>query len=161
MIILGIDPGTARMGYSIMEANSNSKYKLIHYDCMQTHQDYEMQYRLRFLYKELREITKKFSPDVMVLERIFFNVNAKTAIHVGQARGVALLAAAETKMKVFEYTALEAKKVVTGFGRADKKQMQAAVRDYLKLDDIIKSDDANDAVAMALCFINKDYINAA
>src|SRR5689334_21649423 len=117
------------MGYSILDASPKGNVKLVHHDCMMTHQDYEMQYRLRFLYKELKEIAKKFSPEVMVIERIFFNVNAKTAIHVGQARGIALLAAADTKMKVFEYTALQAKQVLTGYGRADKKQMQAAVMD--------------------------------
>ena len=157
MIILGIDPGTARMGYSILDISKGKKARLVHTDVVITPKEHLMQDRLRFLYRALKDVSKKYVPDIMVIERLFFNMNAKTAIHVGQARGIALLVAADKKMQVFEYTALEAKQVLTGYGRADKKAVQSAVKDYLKLDDIVKSDDANDAVAIALCFVNKGY----
>jgi crossover junction endodeoxyribonuclease RuvC len=158
MIILGIDPGTARMGYGVIEFSKNKKVKLISTDVIETSKDLEQHKRLKFLYKSLNEITKQYKPDVMVIEKLFFNINVKTAMNVGQARGVALLAAAAKNMDYFEYTAIEAKFVVGGHGRCDKKQMQEAVKNYFGLDTIIKSDDANDAVAMALCFVQKEIL---
>ena len=91
----------------------------------------------------------------MVIEKLFFNTNSKTAMTVGQARGICMLVAANHNIKVYEYTALEAKKELTGYGRADKKDMQKSVMEYLNLKEIIKSDDANDAVAIVLCYIRK------
>jgi crossover junction endodeoxyribonuclease RuvC len=158
MIILGIDPGTARMGYAIIEYTPPKKIKLIKTDCIITPPEMEAHKRLQMLYKKLLEISKEFSPKTMVIERIFFNTNVKTAMGVGQARGICMLVAAEKKMILFEYTALQAKLVLTGYGRSDKKVMQEAVRKLLKLPAIIKSDDANDAVAMALCYANKELI---
>lgn len=156
MIILGIDPGTARMGYGVIEINK-VRPKLIKSDTLVTDPGLMMEKRLMFLYKNLKKIAKDFSPDVMALERLFFNTNAKTAISVGQARGVSMLTAAETDIPIFEYTALQAKRELTGYGRAKKKEMQEAVREYLGLGKEVKSDDANDAVAIALCFVKKDY----
>jgi crossover junction endodeoxyribonuclease RuvC len=95
----------------------------------------------------------------MVIEKLFFNTNVKTAIAVGQARGVALLSSSDKDIHLYEYTALEAKKVLTGYGRASKKEMQESVKEHLKLDKVVKSDDANDGLAMALCFIKKDLDN--
>lgn len=155
--IIGIDPGTARMGCSIIKANNGKKTKLLEHSVIITPPEVEMHYRLKLLFKALNLTVKKYSPEVMVIERLFFNTNAKTAINVGQARGVALLVAANSKMRVYEYTALEAKMVLTGYGRSDKKEVQKAVKDSLKLKDIIKSDDANDAVAISLCFLKKDF----
>jgi crossover junction endodeoxyribonuclease RuvC len=155
MIILGIDPGTARTGYAVLSLNS--KPVLIETNCIVTPSEVDMHKRLRMLYKELTDIAKKHSPDVMVVERLFFNTNIKTAMTVGQARGISLLVAANKNMKVFEYTALEAKYALTGYGRSDKKQMQEAVKKHLKLAGVIKSDDANDAVAMALCYVKKEF----
>ena len=155
MIILGIDPGTARTGYSIIDLNENKSPNLIDHAVIQTPAETEMHKRLKMLFSELDSIAKKHSPSIMVIEKLFFNTNAKTAINVGQARGVSLLIAANRKMRVFEYTALEAKFVLTGYGRSDKKEVQEAVRKYLKLKEIIKSDDANDAVAISLCHILK------
>lgn len=157
MIILGIDPGTARMGYGILELLPKKKTKLIKTDVLITPVGVDAHKRLHMLFKGLNDLVKIYSPDVMVLERIFFNTNVKTAMTVGQARGVSMLVAATGKMALFEYTALQAKLVLTGYGRADKKQMQESVRKNLKLKDIIKSDDANDAVAMALCYIIKEH----
>jgi crossover junction endodeoxyribonuclease RuvC len=155
MIIFGIDPGTARMGYGIVDA-SKRKPKLIESDVIITHKDLDMHKRLLLLYNRLNEIAKSHRPDVMVIERLFFNTNVKTAMSVGQARGVSMLTAAYNKMPVYEYTALQAKLILTGYGRSDKKIVQDAVRKQLKLPKEVKSDDANDAVAMALCFIKKD-----
>ena len=156
MIILGIDPGTARMGYAIIETTPKKKIKLIKHGVLTTPPDVEQHKRLLMLYKSLNQIIKEFKPDSMVIERIFFNTNVKTALLVGQARGVSMLVAAGNNVDLFEYTALQAKLVLTGYGRSDKKQMQEAVKKFLKLPEIIKSDDANDAVAMALCYVNKN-----
>jgi len=156
MIIIGIDPGTAKMGYGIIEVDDKGKKViLLESNVLITHPDLEPQNRLKFLYDNLSGILVKFKPDMMVIEKLFFNTNAKTAIAVGQARGISMLSAAKKKVKVSEYTALEAKLALTGYGRSDKKVMQEAVKKTFKLKDKIKSDDANDAVAMALCYVKK------
>lgn len=161
MKILGIDPGTARMGYSILEVGTKSVAipNVIETNVIITPAEAEMHNRLKLLYKNLTDIIKKHSPQVMVIEKLFFNTNVKTAITVGQARGIAMLTAANKKMYVYEYTALQAKLLLTGYGRSNKKEMQNAVKESLGLDSIIKSDDANDAIAIALCFIKKDLEN--
>lgn len=156
MKIIGIDPGTARMGYSVVEVKNRGYPKVVDTDVIITPAGIEMQKRLKMLYKGVNSVLKAYTPDVMVIEKLFFNTNAKTAISVGQARGVVMLSAANRNISVFEYTALEAKALLTGYGRSDKKQMQTAVRDMLGLKKIVKSDDANDAIAIALCFIKKD-----
>lgn len=154
MVILGIDPGTARMGYSVIETQGK-KMTLVETSTIITVPEMEMHKRLRVLFNSLNDIAKKHSPDVMVIEKIFFNTNAKTAMGVGQARGISLLVAANKKMEVFEYTALQAKLILTGYGRSDKKEMQTAVMKIFKLNNVVKSDDANDAVAIAVCHIKK------
>lgn len=155
MKIIGIDPGTARMGYSIVSSHKNGIFKIIEADVFVTPAGMDMHKRLKLLYTGLHSVLNKHKPQIMVVERLFFNSNAKTAITVGQARGIAMLAAADWDMAVFEYTALEAKRVMTGYGRADKKQMQEAVKKMLSLEKVVKSDDANDAVAIAICHIKK------
>ena len=154
MIILGIDPGTATTGYAIVDA-SKKKPKLITASTVSTLKDDQMHNRLERLFNGLTWVCKEYSPSLMVIERLFFNTNVKTAITVGQARGVALLTASQFKMDVIEYTALQAKLVLTGYGRAQKKEMQEAVKAHLNLSEIIKPDDASDAVAMVLCHISK------
>jgi crossover junction endodeoxyribonuclease RuvC len=157
MKILGIDPGTARMGYSVVEIDGNKSPLMIETDVLITPSEAAMQNRLKLLYKGISEILEKHNPSIMVVEKLFFNTNVKTAITVGQARGIVMLAAADKQMHLFEYTALQAKLALTGYGRASKKEMQEAVKTCLGLDNIIKSDDANDALAIALCFIKKDF----
>jgi crossover junction endodeoxyribonuclease RuvC len=156
MLILGIDPGTALTGYAFVEVRENKKPYLLEKEAgvgvVKTPSTMDMHDRLNLLFKEMSNICKWFSPDVMVVEKLFFNTNVKTAITVGQARGIPLLVASRKKIKVAEYTALQAKKAVSGSGRANKKEMQHAVKEYMGLMDIIKPDDANDAVAMALCY---------
>ena len=159
MIILGIDPGTARMGYGLIKIHDPQKTPdLLEVDTLITHKDLSMPNRLKFIYENLSRVVAKHSPDVMVIEKLFFNTNVKTAISVGQARGVSMLSLTtlQKDIKLYEYTALEAKKMLTGYGRASKKEMQQAVMDILNLDKMVKSDDANDGLAMALCFLKKD-----
>lgn len=153
MIILGIDPGTATTGYAILD--TQSRPTILEAACIKTTPDFEMHLRLMGVHDGLLGITKKFKPEVMIVERLFFNTNAKTAMTVGQARGVVLLIAALRNMQVIEYTALQAKQTLTGYGRASKQEMQQAVKTYLKLEKTVKPDDANDAVAMVLCHLIK------
>ena len=155
MKIIGLDPGTATTGYAFFDYTED-KLELLEYSCITTSPNSKMQDRLHSLYKELKPLLKKYKPTYMVIERLFFNTNAKTAISVGQARGIPMLLASEFDIEIYEYTALQAKALLAGYGRATKKQMQKAVAERLKLDEIIKSDDANDAVAMVLYFIEKD-----
>lgn len=159
MIILGIDPGTATTGYALLQIEDPSTPipVLLEYNTVNTPANMHMHKRLHKLYNDMSLIIDKYSPSLMVIERLFFNTNAKTAMTVGQARGVVLLAAASRGMHVEEYTALEAKKVVAGYGRASKKEMQEAVRKYMRLSEIVKSDDANDAVAMVICHLHKAF----
>jgi len=164
MMILGIDPGTAKTGYAFVrnvpKSGGVTVSKVITCGVVTTGQDAEMQNRLKYLYLQLTSLCKKYKPDIMVVERIFFNTNAKTAISVGQARGVALLVGADYELDIYEYTALQAKFVLTGYGRAEKKAMQEAVQKYFGLTEKIKPDDANDAVAMALCHLAKSVIKS-
>ena len=159
MRVFGIDPGTARLGCGVIDFDTSKKYErisLVHHEVLQTSPGIDVHKRLKYLYDKLNHLMSKYDPECVVIEKLFFNTNVKTAIAVGQARGVCLLAAANNKLPFYEYTALQAKKELTGFGRSDKKVMQKTVRELLNLDNIIKSDDANDAVAMALCHVFKE-----
>jgi len=156
MIILGIDPGTASMGYGVVIIKGG-KPILEDQGVIKTFPDTDMPKRLEILYSNLNDVAKQFKPELVVIESLFFNTNAKTAISVGQARGISMLVAAHNNAAVVEYTALQAKKILTGYGRADKKDMQIAVKKVLGLKEIIKPDDANDGVAMALCYYMLDY----
>lgn len=159
MIALGIDPGTAITGYAVMKIDRRGKEKpsLIDTGVIVTSSKSEMHKRLKKLHKELNIISRVHLPELMIVERLFFNTNAKTAISVGQARGISLLVAASRGMEVEEYTALEAKKIITGYGRAKKREVQTAVKEYLGLDELIKPDDATDAVAMVICHYQKMF----
>jgi len=157
MIVLGIDPGSAITGYAVLDVvDAKKRPELIVASAIKTSKELDGHHRLRVLYKNMLKVVKEYSPHVMVMERLFFGTNAKTIIKVGEARGVTLLAAADKDLPVFEHTALEAKMVLTGYGRSKKKDVQLAVKDYFGLDEIIKPDDASDAVAIALCFLNKN-----
>ena len=157
MIVLGIDPGTASTGWGAVrkDGNNNSALKnnsieLLGYGCVRTPAGVEMPKRLLMLKKELSGVITKHRPEAIVVERLFFNTNAKTAISVGQARGVVMLLSAQHKVSFFEYTALQAKKELTGYGRAGKLEMQKAAADYLGVLEKIKPDDAADALALAI-----------
>ena len=157
MIILGIDPGTATTGCGFVKTSSKTSAKptLIAYEKIVTDAGEEMTKRLLKLEQCLTRLIKIHQPDVMAVERLFFNTNAKTAMSVGQARGVIMVTAARNKIPFFEYTALQSKLVVSGYGRSDKKQMRIAVQAFLEMGEEIKSDDCADALAMAICHWEK------
>lgn len=149
MIIAGIDPGTARLGWAIV-ITQKTQVTARSYGCIQTEPKHAADGRLLHIYKKLSEIFKSHKPDVAVIEDLYFATNAKTAISVGQARGVALLTAALAKIPVVSYSPLTVKRTICGTGTADKKQMQFMVTKLLKLKEIPQPDDAADALAIAL-----------
>ena len=162
LTIIGIDPGTALTGYGIIQVKTVRAQKapileLIEFGVVKTSKDLAMPQRLRLLHKDLRRILRGFTPEEVALERIFFNTNAKTAMSVGQARGVAMLAAAQSQLPIYEYTALEAKLVLTGYGRASKEDVQIHVQEVLGIGRKFKSseDNAADALAVAICHVIK------
>jgi len=157
MIVLGIDPGTASMGYGVLKL-TEERAILKGHGVVRTHPDQEMHKRLGVLYSNLNDVAAQYKPEIVVIEKLFFNTNAKTAITVGQARGIAMLVAAHNGAGVEEYTALQAKKYLAGYGRADKVEMQDAVKKILGMSQIIKPDDANDGVAMALCYYKLSFL---
>lgn len=151
MRILGIDPGTAKMGYGLIECQKpNGKYQMVDYGCLTTKSGLPAGDRLLQLYEELCAIIKKTKPDVIAVEELFFFKNLKTAIRVAEARGVVLLAARKNKITISEHTPLEVKQATVGYGRADKQQIQKMVKVLLNLEKIPKPDDAADALAVAL-----------
>jgi crossover junction endodeoxyribonuclease RuvC len=150
MKILGIDPGYAILGYGIVEKKGN-KFTACSYGAITTDAGTPMTERLEHLYNSLREIIEEEKPDVASIEELFFNTNAKTAILVGQARGVAVLACVKGGLEIEEYTPLQIKQALVGYGRADKKQVQTMVKTILNLKEVPKPDDTADALAAAIC----------
>ncbi|MBE3571954.1 MAG: crossover junction endodeoxyribonuclease RuvC [Moorella humiferrea] len=151
MLILGIDPGTAIMGYGLIEAGNGGTLQAFAYGCIRTPAELKTSRRLVMIYDRLREIIKEHNPDIMAVEELFFNKNSRTAMAVGQARGVAILAAAHGAVPVAEYTPLEVKQAVTGYGRAPKEQVQRMVQTLLGLKNRPEPDDVADALAVAIC----------
>jgi crossover junction endodeoxyribonuclease RuvC len=149
MRTLGVDPGTALLGYGIVE--SEPEARLITYGVIETESRTPMPERLLILFDGVNDLVARFHPDVVAVEQLFFARNATTAIAVGQARGVVLLAAAHAAIPVFEYSPTEVKQAIVGYGRAEKRQMQEMVRLILNLDFPPQPDDAADALAVALC----------
>jgi crossover junction endodeoxyribonuclease RuvC len=149
MRILGIDPGIGRTGWGVIEVES-SKLKVQSYGCIETTQELALEKRLEAVYKGIEEIIKTARPDALAIEDLFFNTNAKTALIVGQARGVILLAAAKSELPIAVYTPLQVKMAVTGYGRAEKNQVGQMVKTILKLSNIPKPDDTADALAIAI-----------
>ncbi|NLT96396.1 MAG: crossover junction endodeoxyribonuclease RuvC [Clostridia bacterium] len=150
MIILGVDPGTAITGYGIIKVEGNKFYPL-EYGCIYTETQWTNEMRLKKIYEKITAIIEKFRPDDLAVEELFFNKNTRTALSVGQARGVVLLAGALNDIPVSEYTPLQVKQSVVGYGRADKQQVQKMVKIFLNLPEIPKPDDAADALAIAVC----------
>lgn len=153
MVILGIDPGTATTGFGILESAGN-KLSVIDYGCIYTDSKLEMPERLDIIGENIKKIISKYKPHAVAVEELFFFKNAKTVISVGQARGVVLYIGKNMKLDVFEYTPLQVKQAVVGYGRAEKKQMQNMVKMVLGLKFIPKPDDAADALAVAICCAN-------
>jgi crossover junction endodeoxyribonuclease RuvC len=158
MIILGIDPGTATTGFGVTKKEGNKLYH-IDYGCIETKSNTAMPDRLNEILKQTEKIIKKYKPEVMACEELFFFKNAKTVITVAQARGVLIVAARKNKIPVFEYTPLQVKQALTGYGRAEKEQMQKMIKILLNLDKIPKPDDAADALAVAICHANSVKMN--
>ncbi len=150
MKILGIDPGYAILGYGVVEKRGNH-FRALSYGAVTTDKDMPMPQRLDHLYVSLREIISEERPDVASIEELYFNNNAKTAINVGQARGVAILACVQGGIEIAEYTPLQIKQALVGYGRADKKQVQFMVKTMLNLEEVPKPDDTADALAAAIC----------
>lgn len=150
MRILGIDPGYAIMGYGILDYRGN-KFTPVAYGSILTEAHTPNEERLMKLYDELTGIIAEYQPDEASIEELFYNTNATTAIMVGEARGMALLACAKAGIKINEYTPLQIKSSLTGYGRADKKQVQTMVKMILGLAEVPKPDDTADALAAAIC----------
>jgi crossover junction endodeoxyribonuclease RuvC len=151
MITLGVDPGTALMGFGLIRGDDDPE--LITFGVVETTTEESMPDRLVRLYDALWGLIRTHAPDVLAIEQLFFARNVTTALAVGQARGVVLLAAAQHGMPVYEYKPSEVKQTISGYGKADKPQMQEMVRMLLNLTDVPKPDDAADALAVALCHI--------
>ncbi len=149
MRILGIDPGLALVGYGIVDVN-NYNSKMVDYGVIVTDATDSLPARLECIYEVLDGLIKEYKPEEVAIEELFFNKNVKTAITVGHARGVEILACKNNGLEIYEYTPLQIKQAITGYGRADKRQIQEMVKVLLKLDKIPKPDDAADALAVAI-----------
>lgn len=150
MIVLGIDPGFAITGYGVVDYTGN-RFKTLDYGAVSTGTDQEFCNRLLCIYENINKLIETYRPDFVAVEELFFNTNAKTALKVGQGRGVAILCAALNNIKVFEYTPLQVKQAVCGYGKAQKAQVQQMIKVLLNLKDIPKPDDAADALGVAIC----------
>lgn len=150
MRIIGIDPGYAIMGWGILDLKGN-KFSIVDYGSITTDAGVDAAKRLQHIYAELGAIIAKYEPEEAAIEELFFNNNAKTVILVGEARGIAVLACANAGLEISEYTPLQIKQALVGYGRADKKQVQAMVKAILNLKEVPRPDDTADAVAAAIC----------
>lgn len=159
MRIFGIDPGIAIVGTGIVD-KVGSKYVPVYYNSIITKAHIPLEDRIETVYNKTVELIKNYKPDAIAVEELFFNNNAKTAFAVGQARGVILLAAKQNGVPFFEYTPLQVKQALTGYGRADKKQMQQMVKSFLGLSEVPKPDDTADALAIAICHGNSARFNS-
>jgi len=153
MRVLGIDPGTATTGYGVVE-EARGDLKPLAFGVIRTSASQTLPKRLQLIYHAVSELTEEWEPTAAAVEELFFSKNVRTAMSVGQARGVALLALADGGLAVAEYTPLAVKQAVTGYGNADKAQMQEMVRLLLKLAEVPRPDDAADALAVAICHIH-------
>ena len=158
MIFLGIDPGTASVGFGVIK-KENEDLKMLDFGVIRTYPSKKVAVRLGEIHKGLKKIIKKYKPDRVSVEDVYFYKNSKTAIKVGQARGVILFTIEHCKKPYSDYTPLQVKQAVTGYGRAEKTQVQKMVQQILKLDDLPKPDDAADALAIAICDIYSAKIN--
>lgn len=149
MIILGIDPGYAIVGWGLVEYKGNS-FRPLRYGAITTEADMDFNLRLKVIYDDLREIITAFKPEAVSIEKLYFQTNQKTAIMVAEARGVILLAAEQSGLPIYEYTPLQVKTAVTGYGKAKKPQVMEMTRRLLKLPSVPKPDDTADALAIAL-----------
>jgi len=153
-LVLGIDPGTATTGFGLVRERDDGSLELVEFGIISTPKEEAAHHRLVQLYDEMKKIIKRHKPDSVGVEKLFFQRNISTAIAVGQARGVVMLAIAQAGLDVAEYTPNEVKQAVAGYGSADKKQVQEMVRVLLSMPSIPKPDDAADALAIAITHIH-------
>ncbi len=163
MIIIGIDPGIATTGFGVIEKIKDKKAEVIDYGCILTTPELCHGERLKIINNELNKLIKKHKPKIMAVENLYFFKNLKTAMPVSQAKGVILLTAAKKKIPVYEFTPLQMKMAITGYGRAEKKQVQEMVKVLLNLeknpkDKNKRKDDATDALGIALCYLLKSKV---
>ncbi|MDR0850369.1 MAG: crossover junction endodeoxyribonuclease RuvC [Christensenellaceae bacterium] len=159
MIVLGIDPGLATVGYGVVDKRPDGSIMAVDYGVIETPPNETIATRLAMIYEGVKQLMLHFKPEEIALEQIFYFKNQKTIIPVAEARGVAILALVQTTGKLFEYTPLQVKSVMTGNGRADKKQVQNMVKLLLNLDNIPKPDDAADALAVAITHCKTNNIS--
>ena len=151
MIILGIDPGIATLGFGVVEKDEKGNCRAVDYGVVKTPKDETLPVRLAMLEEGVTKVIEKYKPDEIAMEELFFTKNITTGIAVAHARGVAMLCAVKHCGKLFEYTPMQIKQALTGYGKADKKQIQSVVASMLRLQSIPKPDDAADALGIALC----------
>ncbi|AHV98537.1 crossover junction endodeoxyribonuclease RuvC [Paenibacillus sabinae] len=159
MRILGIDPGIAIVGFGFIDKNG-SKLTPVQYGCIQTEAHTPEEERLLHVYEGMLQLIDRYKPEAVALEKLFFNRNVTTAMSVGQARGVLVLAAVQRGLPVAEYTPMQVKQAIVGYGKAEKKQVQEMVRMYLKLSAVPKPDDVADALAVAICHAHSYTLNS-
>ena len=159
MIIIGIDPGYAITGYGIIDYSGN-RFRVLDYGTITTRAHVPFEQRLLTIYSEIESVLTRFRPEVMAIEELFFSKNATTAIGAAQARGVLILSAAKAGIPVFEYTPMQVKMAVTGYGRADKNQVSRMVKTILCLERVPKKDDTSDALAIAICQAHSGLISS-
>jgi crossover junction endodeoxyribonuclease RuvC len=159
MLVLGIDPGTAITGYGLVKGEGDD-LTLVAYGAITTSSDWPLPERLQRIYEELTALIEDQQPTVVAVEELFFSKNVRTALSVGQARGVALLTAANARLPIHEYTPLQVKQAIAGYGRATKDQVQQMVKMLLSLDSVPQPDDAADAIAVAICHIHSAKLTA-
>ena len=154
MTVIGIDPGTALTGYGIVEELQNQSLQVVDFGVIRTESTDKPEIRLRKIFTQLNEVLSLYKPETGAVEKLFFQRNTRTAMSVGQARGVAILSLAEAGLSIYEYGPVEIKQAVVGYGRASKNQVQQMVKMLLNLQEIPKPDDAADALAVAICHIH-------
>ncbi|MFZ5975917.1 MAG: crossover junction endodeoxyribonuclease RuvC [Bacillota bacterium] len=161
MRVIGFDPGLALLGYGVLDVRGAQEQVLVDCGVVQTGSTLSLPRRLGQVYSAVTELVQAFRPDAVAVEELFFNKNVKTALTVGHARGALLSAVIQYTDEIYEYTPLQVKQAVTGYGRADKQQIQQMVKALLRLQDVPRPDDAADAVAVALCHANTVMLRAA
>jgi crossover junction endodeoxyribonuclease RuvC len=159
MLVLGIDPGIAITGYGLVRTHPKNDYECLSYGVVTTPSGLSDPKRLKILFEELSEIITLHRPETCAVEKLIFQKNVKTALSVGQARGVAMLTLAQAGLPIMEYTPNEIKQTVCGYGNASKVQVQRMVQTLLRLKELPKPDDAADALAVAICHINHQSFN--
>jgi crossover junction endodeoxyribonuclease RuvC len=153
MIVIGIDPGLATVGFGVIRKEENG-IAPVSYGCIRTSSGKQTSERLLEIYTETSALFERYNPGAVAVERLFFNKNVTNAMSVSEARGVIFLAAQQKNIPLFEYTPNQIKQAITGSGRADKKQMQEMIKRLLNLDEVPQPDDAADGLSIALCHIN-------